>query len=106
MNYKRLEPHFIKLEVVDSTNNYAANLLKDTKTANGTVVLTKEQTNGKGQRGNTWQSEPDSNLMFSMILYPGISVADVFQLTMMASLAVSRALSHYMKDVSIKWPND
>ena len=58
----------IELDVVDSTNNYATNLLNKTKDVNGTVIMSYFQSEGKGQRGNNWQSEPGMNLLFSVIL--------------------------------------
>jgi BirA family biotin operon repressor/biotin-[acetyl-CoA-carboxylase] ligase len=106
MYHKRLEPNFIHLESVDSTNNYAANLLKESKPVNGTTILTKRQTAGKGQRGNSWQAETGLNLTFSMIVYPDLTAKQVFYLNIIASLAVSRALELYTSKVSIKWPND
>lgn len=106
MYYKRLEPYFIHLETVDSTNNYAANLLKETKPVNGTTVLTKRQTSGRGQRGNSWQAGAGLNLTFSVIVYPDIAVKQVFYLNMVVSLAVAKALDAYVGEISIKWPND
>lgn len=106
MQFKRLTADFIELESVDSTNNFAASLLKETKPANGTVILTKRQTVGKGQRGNRWHADPDLNLTFSVILYPQIKAAEVFYLSAVAALALKKALSTYVPDVAIKWPND
>lgn len=106
MNYKRLTPHLVQLTTVDSTNNYAAKLLKATKVANGTVVMTKRQTEGRGQTGNVWETEADKNLILSLILYPEISVNHIFNLTIVASLAVQKTLAVYLNNVKIKWPND
>lgn len=106
MNYKRLHPDFIHLEVVDSTNTFAANLLKESKPLNGTTILSKRQTAGRGQRGNLWSSDPDLNLTFSVILFPEISVPQIFALNMAVSLAVSKALEDYKIETHIKWPND
>ncbi|MBK9591146.1 MAG: biotin--[acetyl-CoA-carboxylase] ligase [Crocinitomicaceae bacterium] len=106
MNYKRLTPDFIRIESVDSTNNYAVNLLKVAKPAAGTTVLTKRQTAGRGQRGNTWEVDPDLNLTFSVIVYPEIPVTQVHQLNFMVALALSKALRSFAPSVLIKWPND
>jgi BirA family biotin operon repressor/biotin-[acetyl-CoA-carboxylase] ligase len=106
MNYKRLMADFVRIESIDSTNNYAINLLKETKPANGTVVLTKRQTAGRGQRGNTWEVDPDLNLTFSVIVYPEISVSQVQQLNFMVALALAKALGEHAPEVLIKWPND
>lgn len=106
MNYKRLTPDFIRIESVDSTNNYAVNLLKEAKPAAGTTVLTKRQTAGRGQRGNTWEVDPDLNLTFSVIVYPDVPVNKVHQLNFMVALALSKALRRFIPSVLIKWPND
>lgn len=106
MNYQRLESNFIHLDTVDSTNNYAAKLIKTTNVANGTTILTKRQEFGKGQRGNIWYSEPGKNLIFSTIIFPDLDVSKAFYLTIAVSLAVSRTLADFMIPNKIKWPND
>jgi len=46
-----------------STNSFALKLCQQSPlTADGTVVITSNQTAGRGQRGSTWQSEPGMNL--------------------------------------------
>ena len=55
------------IETIESTNEYAWNLItKNIK--NATVVITKNQTNGKGQRENKWFSAPNKSLTFSIIM--------------------------------------
>ena len=46
----------IRLDQVDSTNNFALGLLKGMPLEEGAVVTTGKQTRGKGQRGNSWES--------------------------------------------------
>ncbi len=98
----------VTLDVVDSTNNYAANLLSTTKVLDGTVIMAYFQDRGKGQRGNSWYSEPGKNLTFSLVLKPSfVKVEEQFIL----SKAVSLALCEYCekatgKNAFIKWPND
>ena len=60
--------NLIELDSVDSTNNYLSNLMNETNVLNGTVILAHKQTKGKGQRGNTWNSEGLKNLTFSVYL--------------------------------------
>lgn len=100
------QPFIIQLDVVDSTNNYAANLLKRSKVVNGTIILTKRQEKGKGQRGTNWQSAPDQNLTCSVIVYPECDVSRVFHLNMITSLAVCDTLRSFGLTPKIKWPND
>ena len=99
-----------KLEILPhchSTNNVALEMLNQAPQPEGTVVITENQTSGKGQRGNHWESEPYKNLTFSIILNPNfLAPADQFYLNMVASLGVSDALKSELTGVSIKWPND
>ena len=43
----------IALDTTESTNNFAANLIKETNVLDGTVIMAENQTNGKGQAKNT-----------------------------------------------------
>lgn len=71
-----------------------------------TVIYTDNQTHGKGQRGNSWESLPNLNATFSIVLKPDqIRANDQFSLHIITSLAIKRALADIV-DVNIKWPND
>ena len=91
-----------------STNTLATELSQKTGTLEGTVVITDKQTAGKGQRGNTWETEAGKNITFSIILKPSfLIVKDQFNLTIVASLAVHSLLTELLAEtVKIKWPND
>lgn len=98
---------FIFLDSVDSTNNYAATLLEQLDTVNGTVVLAEYQTKGKGQRNNVWQAKKGENLTFSIIWIPdNLSVSDLACLNWWISLTLTRLLKSYGINAVIKWPND
>ena len=60
--------HIIELSSVDSTNNYLIDLSQNISLLEGTVVVTKEQTAGKGQRNNRWSSEVGKSLCISILL--------------------------------------
>jgi BirA family transcriptional regulator, biotin operon repressor / biotin---[acetyl-CoA-carboxylase] ligase len=97
----------IQIESVDSTNNYATNLIKEGKLVHGTVIMAEQQTKGKGQRGAEWLSEPFENLIFSLFLCPvNLTVSNQKVLTQIASLAVIRTLDKVGVLAQIKWPND
>lgn len=73
------------------------------------VVWTSFQTAGRGQAGNSWESENGKNVLFSMrIKRPEVAVDKQFALTMVASLAVWEVVKGLLPDeeVKIKWPND
>ena len=91
-----------------STNLLAHELSVLPSTSEGTVVITNNQTAGRGQRGNIWEAEPGKNLTFSIILKPVfLSAKDQFLLNVITSLAVHDLLKIHVKgEVSIKWPND
>jgi BirA family biotin operon repressor/biotin-[acetyl-CoA-carboxylase] ligase len=56
--------HLIKLTSIDSTNIYLQQQLKQQNVLEGTVAIANEQHSGKGQRGNTWLSEPNKKFNF------------------------------------------
>jgi BirA family transcriptional regulator, biotin operon repressor / biotin---[acetyl-CoA-carboxylase] ligase len=98
---------FIKLDVVDSTNNYAMNLVREGWDRNFTCIWAIDQNQGKGQRGNTWQSEAGKNLTCSIIFFPAdLDALQNFYLSMSVCLAAKKFLLSFCKNVSIKWPND
>lgn len=97
----------IRLDSVDSTNNYAAKLVKEGKVFDGTVIMTYNQTNGRGQRGKNWISNTTGNLTFSIICYPKmLGAKEYFLLSKVTSLAVSDLLNSYQIKNKVKWPND
>ncbi|MBR6305955.1 MAG: biotin--[Bacteroidales bacterium] len=90
---------------LDSTNNVALSHLPDIPT--GTVIAAREQTAGRGQRGNTWFTEPGKNLTFSIVLKPSaLAAGDAHLLNYLASVAVAEFLEGCGVACSIKWPND
>lgn len=99
----------IHLERVDSSNNYARELVRDKMPIEGTVIVVNEQTAGRGQRANSWVTEPKKNLTCSYILRPAFLAAkDHFMLSAAVALAVFDTVSECVptNDVKIKWPND
>jgi BirA family biotin operon repressor/biotin-[acetyl-CoA-carboxylase] ligase len=98
----------ISLESVDSTNNYAANLIKLSPPPEGTVITAQFQTEGRGQRNAIWESHDSDNLLCSFILYPlFLKSEDTFFISQVVALAIQHTLeNHLKKEVFIKWPND
>lgn len=74
----------------------------------GAVISARRQSAGRGQRGNTWESEPYANLTFSMLLRPSVIEASrQFEMSMIVSLAVCDALEKVSGErFMVKWPND
>jgi BirA family transcriptional regulator, biotin operon repressor / biotin---[acetyl-CoA-carboxylase] ligase len=105
---KKLHP-IIELKTVDSTNLYAERMLLEKKIREGTVIFAHEQTSGKGQGENNWESEPGKNLTFSMILFPVfLAPGKQFLLNKAITLGVLDFLSRFqiVRRWSVKWPND
>lgn len=120
----------IRLKRVDSTNNYAARLLRQSgrneenpgdeklseknnqepgdKIYEGTIILADFQEKGKGQRGNVWESEEGKNLTFTIILKPlFLKAGQQFLLNKIVSLAICDFFSSLkIENIYIKWPND
>jgi BirA family transcriptional regulator, biotin operon repressor / biotin---[acetyl-CoA-carboxylase] ligase len=98
----------VYLPTCHSTNDIASSLLNSPDVFEGTVVVTSSQTAGKGQRGNSWEAEPDKNLTCSLMLKPGfLKLNRQFNLNIIISLAVYDVLTNYLGEkVKIKWPND
>ena len=96
----------IWVERLDSTQTYLKGLNLDIL-PEWSIVATKNQTQGKGQGKNKWESEEGKNLTFSLLLKPTfLPIADQFLITQVLSLGICDFLSKYIRDVSIKWPND
>ena len=103
-----IQPSIIHLPETGSTNNYAVELLAKERPAEGCVVVTSHQTRGKGTDNNSWESEKNKNLTFSVILYPAFTADQQFILNKAISLGIYDFLKTELpqSSVSIKWPND
>lgn len=98
----------IHLKEVDSTNSFTLEMLKNNSLEEGTVVIADNQTQGRGQRGNSWKSAQGENITLSLVLLPKIKISEQFYITKAISLAVADFISNELKteSVKIKWPND
>ena len=90
-----------------STNSFLADLCEKETLPELTSVYTAFQSSGRGQRGNSWESENGKNLLFSFVLYPDfIDVKRQFRLSQVTAIALQETLSQYADGITIKWPND
>jgi BirA family transcriptional regulator, biotin operon repressor / biotin---[acetyl-CoA-carboxylase] ligase len=98
----------VYLPTCHSTNETATEIIQKKEILEGTIVITDNQTKGKGQRGNTWIAEPNKNLTFTIILKPSfMTVSEQFTLNIAISIGLHKALRNYLdEDLKIKWPND
>lgn len=100
-------PRLIRLEEVNSTNAYLHSLNQKERLPEGSVVWADFQTSGRGQIGNSWESESGKNLTFSMVFYPSFLLARrQFLISQVAALSVKETLDEYTRGITVKWPND
>lgn len=98
----------VKLNAIDSTNDFLKDLIRQQNVENFTVVSAENQTKGKGQMGAVWNSEQGKNLIMSVLIKEFLNDSkEVFNLNIVIALAVIRSLEQLkIPKLSIKWPND
>lgn len=93
-------------DTLDSTNNKAKELARR-GSVDGTLVVARSQTAGKGRLGRSFTSVSQDGLYFSLMLRPDVSPEHLSGITLVAALAVSKAIDDVANvNTSIKWPND
>ena len=89
-----------------STNSWAREYLSEPD-SHGMVLIASHQSEGRGQKGSTWESESGKNITLSIILRPTfLKHSAQFLISKAVSLAVCDTLQPIADVVSIKWPND
>ena len=81
----------ILLEEVDSTNEELKRLA-DKGARQGTVVIARRQTAGKGRRGRSWYSDSLDSIYMSLLLRPAFAPDKASMVTLVAALAVSQSI--------------
>lgn len=95
----------IRLETTDSTNSYVAAHVGEME--NMTLVYAENQTAGRGQRGNSWESAPGLNLTFTLFFQPcGLAPVNQFSISEATALGILDCLQSQGIEALIKWPND
>jgi BirA family biotin operon repressor/biotin-[acetyl-CoA-carboxylase] ligase len=99
---------FTVIPSIDSTNNYAMQMVHARLANHGDVWFALEQTSGKGQRGKSWQSSRGENILLSIVLQPLFLVPmRSFLLNAAITLGVYDFYNKYAgRETRIKWPND
>lgn len=107
MFFSDLQFHIHRFNCLESTNIYALQQLQAKKAKSGDVFWALEQSQGKGQRGTSWQADAGKNLLFSVVLELGLAVDKQFYLSQLVALALEAFLdSLSVPQHCIKWPND
>lgn len=91
-----------------STQDEALARLKSSKPEKSLIVLAGNQTHGKGQTGNQWQVEPNTNLTFSLVKkWNGFLVENQFFLSQAIALSIYEVVKSLTElPLFVKWPND
>ena len=92
-------------EEIDSTNNEAKRMAME-GAAEGTVVVAESQTGGKGRLERQFFSPKGKGIWFSVVLRPKFLPQEAPKCTLMAAVAVARAMTEFGLKPGIKWPND
>ena len=91
---------------IDSTNIQAKRLAED-GFGNGTLIVADSQEDGRGRRGRSWESPAGTTISMSLLLKPKIQPNHASMITLVAALAVSKAVTSLTgQPAGIKWPND
>ncbi len=94
------------LPSVDSTNDYVKRLAADGG-KEGVVVVSEEQTAGKGRLGRHFESPKKSGIYMSLLLRPKFSAEQSLSITTIAAVAVAKAIEDVTGyETKIKWVND
>ncbi|MBO7415915.1 MAG: biotin--[acetyl-CoA-carboxylase] ligase [Bacteroidaceae bacterium] len=97
---------------IGSTNTWLRELDGGDPDYDYEVAVADFQTSGRGQKGNSWESEPGKNLLFSILAHPrNLKVREQFYISEAIALAVSDSViaalgPEYADGVSVKWSND
>jgi BirA family biotin operon repressor/biotin-[acetyl-CoA-carboxylase] ligase len=107
VNSESIGHPFIILPSIDSTNNYAMRQIQAGLANHGITWFAQEQTAGKGQRGKSWLTTPNQNIILSTVVVPRLPVNRQFLLSATVALACYDFYKNYAaEETSIKWPND
>ncbi len=101
----RFAPIHIKRKT-DSTN-VRLKVLAERGAIEGTLMLARMQTKGKGRMGRRFLSPKGNGLYFSLLLRPNLPADQGGLITTAAAVAVCRALVRFaVENPQIKWVND
>jgi|LGVE01.1.fsa_nt_gb BirA family biotin operon repressor/biotin-[acetyl-CoA-carboxylase] ligase len=93
-------------KTIDSTNQLAKKMAMN-GAEHGTVIVSEEQTKGRGRMGRDFFSPGNSGIYMSIIIKPNVYAYEAVSLTTATSVGVCRGIKKVTnKDVKIKWVND
>jgi len=106
LSTKSFARNIVYEESMPSTQKYAHHLAED-GAPEGTLVISDEQTEGRGRLGRLWYSPKGTGIWMSLILRPELALNKIPQLTLTAAVAIVKAIKKVTNiECQIKWPND
>lgn len=107
LNTKRFGRNIHHFDVLDSTQTIAHKLAQD-GAPEGTVVISEEQTAGRGRMARPWESAYGTGIWMTIIVRPDVTPQQASSYTLVVAVAISKAIKTLYKNVepAIKWPND
>lgn len=105
LNTNFIGKNIIHFHSIESTNSKAKQLA-DSGEANGSIVVSEEQTKGRGRLGRSWVSPKHKGIWMSIILRPDLNPIDAVKITQTAAAAVVKATNELGIKTCVKWPND
>lgn len=97
------------VDALDECDSTSSELMRraDRGAPSGTVVVADRQLAGRGRRGRSWLSSPESSLTFSVLWRFSGPATRLAGLSLAVGIAVARALESLgAESVCLKWPND
>lgn len=105
LNTKFIGKRIYYFDSMDSTQNFAVEIAPNRK-ENGTVVISKKQTEGMGRLKRKWKS-PVGGIWLSVIVHPKFSTSQITLVPIATSLALHKAVEKVLGiKPMLKWPND
>ncbi len=93
-------------DIVTSTNDIIKEQAKKSA-PEGTVLISREQTKGKGTKGRSFFSPKGGGIYMSVLLRPDLPPEKTLMITTAAAVAVCKAIENLTdKSPKIKWVND
>ena len=105
LNTEFLGNRIYYFNTIDTTQNFAMNIASK-KNEDGSVVISKKQTGGKGRMNRKWKS-PVGGIWMSIIIHPKFDITYATLVPIATSLAICIAIEKTLKiNTKLKWPND
>ena len=113
LSYEEIEPYLntefigrniIHFHSIDSTNKEAKSLASSLE--EGSVLISEEQTRGRGRLGREWISPKGKGIWMSIVLKPELEPERLSRITLIGAASIFKALENIGIVSEIKWPND